>query len=50
MTWRVLVSAPYLLPVVEEFRARLEAGGVEIVCAEVRERLKSHGVQTFDSR
>jgi D-3-phosphoglycerate dehydrogenase len=39
MTWRVLVSAPYMLPVIEEFRARLEAEGVEIVCANVRERL-----------
>jgi D-3-phosphoglycerate dehydrogenase / 2-oxoglutarate reductase len=39
MTWRVLVSAPYLLPVLDEFRARLETAGVEIVCAQVRERL-----------
>ena len=39
MTWRVLVSAPYMLPVVEEFRSRLEAAGVEIVRADVRERL-----------
>lgn len=39
MTWRVLVSAPYMLPVVEEFRSRFEAAGVEIVCADVRERL-----------
>ena len=31
MTWRVLVSAPYFLPVLEEFRSRLEAEGVEIV-------------------
>jgi D-3-phosphoglycerate dehydrogenase len=39
MTWRVLVSAPYMLPVIEEFRARLEAEGVEIVCVKVCERL-----------
>src|ERR1043165_4988924 len=39
MKWRVLISAPYFLPVVEEFRPRLEAEGVEIVCAPVRERL-----------
>lgn len=40
MKWRVLISAPYMLPVVEEFRARLEAEGVEIIRAEeVRERL-----------
>lgn len=39
MKWRVLISAPYLLPVVEEFRARLEAEGVGIIVARVRERL-----------
>lgn len=39
MRWRVLISAPYFLPVVEEFRPRLESEGVEIVCAPVRERL-----------
>jgi len=39
MTWRVLVSAPYILPVIEEFGSRLEAEGVEIVRMNVRERL-----------
>lgn len=39
MTWRVLISAPYMLPVPEEFRSRLEAEGVEIVTMQVRERL-----------
>ena len=39
MTWRVLISAPYLLPVLEDYRPRLEAEGVEIVRADVRERL-----------
>lgn len=40
MTWRVLVSAPYILPVIGEYAPRLEAEGVEIICApEVRERL-----------
>lgn len=39
MTWRILISAPYMLPVVEEFRSRLEAEGLEIIRAEVRERL-----------
>ena len=37
--WRVLVSAPYILPAGEEFRARLEAEGVELVLVDVRERL-----------
>jgi D-3-phosphoglycerate dehydrogenase / 2-oxoglutarate reductase len=39
MTWRVLISAPYMLPVLEEFRPRLEAEGLEIVTANVVERL-----------
>lgn len=39
MRWRVLVSAPYFLPALEEFRARLEGEGVEAVRACVRERL-----------
>lgn len=36
---RVLISAPYFLLVVEEYRRRLEAVGIEIICAAVRERL-----------
>src|SRR5215207_5557714 len=39
MNWRVLVSAPYILPALEEFRPRLEREGVEAVRADVRERL-----------
>jgi phosphoglycerate dehydrogenase-like enzyme len=39
MKWRVLVSAPYLLPALEEFRPFLEAAGVEIIRAHVCERL-----------
>ena len=39
MNWRVLVSAPYILPVLEEFRPRLESEGIEIVTLPVRERL-----------
>ena len=39
MTWRVLISAPYFLPVLEEFRSRLEEEGIEIVTVPVRERL-----------
>ena len=39
MTWRVLISAPYMLPVIEKFRSRLEAEGIEIVTVPVRERL-----------
>ena len=39
MTWRILISAPYFLPVVEDYRSRLEAEGLEFVIADVRERL-----------
>jgi D-3-phosphoglycerate dehydrogenase len=39
VTWRVLISAPYMLPSLEAFRPRLERDGVEIVTVPVRERL-----------
>jgi len=37
--WRVLVSAPYLLPVLDQFRGPLERAGLELVIASVSERL-----------
>jgi D-3-phosphoglycerate dehydrogenase len=39
MSWRILISAPYFLPVVENYRSRLEAEGLELVIADVCERL-----------
>lgn len=39
MTWRVLISAPYLLSALEDYRSMLEAEGVEIVTLPVNERL-----------
>ncbi len=39
MTWRVLVSAPYLLRVLDEYRSLLEDEGVEIITLPVHERL-----------
>ena len=39
MTWRVLVSAPYFIPVIEEYRPRLADQGVELIPARVKERL-----------
>ena len=36
---RILISAPYFLPVVEEYRSQLEAEGLELVIADVCERL-----------
>ena len=38
--WRVLVSAPYMIPVLDRFRPRLEERGAEVVTAAVRERLE----------
>jgi len=40
MRFRVLVTAPYFLPEVERFRAELEAAGIELVTADVSERLE----------
>jgi D-3-phosphoglycerate dehydrogenase len=37
--WRVLVSAPYFIPVIEEYRQRLAKEDVELVPAKVNERL-----------
>ncbi len=39
MKWRVLVSAPYMLPVLDEYRPLLAQYDVEVVVARVRERL-----------
>ncbi|MEK6336902.1 MAG: phosphoglycerate dehydrogenase [Acidobacteriota bacterium] len=39
MSWRVLISAPYLLRDLEEYRPTLEADGVELALPPVRERL-----------
>ena len=39
MKWRVLVSAPYFIPVIKEYQQRLAAEGVELIPADVRERL-----------
>ena len=39
MAWRVLVSAPYFIPVIEDWRQRLAAEGIELVPAQVNERL-----------
>ena len=39
MTWRILVSAPYLQPVIEQFRPVFEEHGAEIILPAVHERL-----------
>ena len=37
--WRVLVSAPYFIPVIAEYRHRLAKEDVELIPAKVQERL-----------
>ena len=44
MTWRVLISAPYMLPILEQFRSRLEQAGIEIVTLPVNEKLDEAGL------
>lgn len=39
MRWRVLISAPYIIPVLPEYKDLFEANGIEIVVAKVNERL-----------
>lgn len=39
MKWRVLVSAPYMLPVLDEYRPFFAENDVEVIAASVRERL-----------
>ncbi|NQU71085.1 MAG: dihydrofolate reductase, partial [Rhodospirillales bacterium] len=40
MPWKVLISAPYLLPVIDEFRDFFADNQIEIVIAEVEERME----------
>lgn len=52
MSFRVMVSAPYMLPFPAEYRRRLENANIEIVEMEVAERLSEEKllavVETFD--
>ena len=42
MSFRVLISAPYMLAVIDRFRGRFERLGIALSLAEVRERLEEH--------
>lgn len=42
MPYRVLISAPYFLPVVDEFKTYFDQHDVEIIVADVEERLEEH--------
>ena len=39
MKWRVLVSAPYFIPVIEAYQQKLSKDGIELIAAAVKERL-----------
>ena len=39
LRWRVLISAPYAMPLIDWYRSQLEDAGCEVVVASVRERL-----------
>jgi phosphoglycerate dehydrogenase-like enzyme len=39
MSWKILVSAPYMQPVPDKYRKILEEAGCELIVREVRERL-----------
>lgn len=39
MRWRVLISAPYMIPVLPDYEERFRANNIEVVVAKVSERL-----------
>lgn len=39
MMWRVLISAPYAMSVIDDYRTQLTAAGCEVIVAPVKERL-----------
>jgi D-3-phosphoglycerate dehydrogenase len=45
--WKVLISAPYMQPIVERFRAELEARGVELFVPPVMERFEEADLLSF---
>jgi D-3-phosphoglycerate dehydrogenase len=47
MTTRVLLSAPYVLPVIETFRPMLATAGIELVLTRVEERLSEDELLAF---
>src|SRR5438132_12307754 len=42
MRWKVLISAPYAMPVINIYRKLLETENCDIIVAEVNERLEEH--------
>ncbi|MEK9136035.1 MAG: phosphoglycerate dehydrogenase [Bacteroidota bacterium] len=48
--YRVLVSAPYLIPEFERFRSLFEAAGIEVLLAQVKERLSEEELMPYAGR
>jgi len=42
MRWRVLISAPYAMPIIDWYREQLEAAHCEVIVASVNERLSEN--------
>jgi D-3-phosphoglycerate dehydrogenase len=42
MKWRVLVSAPYFIPVIDEYQQKLSKDGIELIAAKVKERMSEN--------
>src|ERR1051325_6069407 len=40
MKWKVLISAPYAMPVIDSYREELSAAGCDVIAAKVKERLE----------
>jgi D-3-phosphoglycerate dehydrogenase len=40
MAWRVLITAPYMQPVIDSYRPTFEKNGIELVVCPVNERLR----------
>ncbi len=47
MAYRVLLSAPYMIPIIDRFRSLFQAAGVEVIVAEVHERLSEAELLSF---
>jgi D-3-phosphoglycerate dehydrogenase / 2-oxoglutarate reductase len=45
--WKVLISAPYMQPVIERFRGELEAKGIELFIPTVNERFEEADLLNF---
>ncbi len=47
MTWRVLVSAPYMLPALDEFSDFFRENGMDVIAAAVTERLEEEDLLRY---